>query len=195
MDILIGITTKDSVLLVTSKAATRGITVYKATDDKTRQLSDKSLMAFTGEAGDTVNFAEFVQANVRLYEMRNGYPMSTTAIASFTRTELAQSLRSRSPYQTNILIGGYDDTNSKPTLNWIDYLASNVKLPYAAHGYAAYYIISLLDRHWVPDLTVDQGLELLRKCVAELRLRMPIDFKGIQVKKVDKTGVHRLEDM
>lgn len=195
MDILIGLTTKDSVLLVTSKASTRGITVLKATDDKTRQLSEKSLMAFSGESGDTINFAEFIQANVRLYEMRNGYTMSTTAISSFTRNELATSLRSRSPYQTNILIGGFDETNKKPTLNWIDYLAANVRLPYAAHGYAAYYILSLLDRHWKPDLSLDQGLELLEKCVAELRMRMPLDFKGIQVKAVDQTGVHQLADM
>jgi len=31
----------------------RGVTILKATDDKTRQLNSSSLMAFVGEAGDT----------------------------------------------------------------------------------------------------------------------------------------------
>lgn len=31
----------------------RGVTILKASDDKTRQLNKHTLMAFNGEAGDT----------------------------------------------------------------------------------------------------------------------------------------------
>lgn len=95
MDIIIGITTKDKVLLGTSKAFVRGISVLKDTDDKTLQLNDTELMAFTGEAGDTLNFAEYLQANIQLYSKRHGHHMSHTAVSSFARTTLAKSLRSR----------------------------------------------------------------------------------------------------
>lgn len=66
-------------------------------------------------------------------------------------------------------------------LNWIDYLAANVELPYAAHGYASYYVLALLDRHHKPGLTLEEGLSLMEECVKEIKLRIPIDFKGIQV--------------
>ncbi|ANB12522.1 proteasome core particle subunit beta 4 [Sugiyamaella lignohabitans] len=194
MDILIGITTKDSVLIATSKSVARGVSVIKTNDDKTRELTDHSLLAFSGESGDTTNFAEYIQANIRLYGTRNGFEMSNKAIASFTRNELASALRSRKPYQVNILIGGYDVKKKKATLNWIDYLAANVELPYAAHGYAQYYVLSLLDRHHDPNMTQEQGLELLKDCIKELRLRMPIDFKGVQVKVVDEAGVRKLPE-
>jgi len=36
-----------------SKAAMRGATILKASDDKTRELNKHTLMAFSGEAGDT----------------------------------------------------------------------------------------------------------------------------------------------
>jgi 20S proteasome subunit beta 4 len=36
----------------------------------------------------------------------------------------------------NLLLGGYDKIADKPTLYWIDYLASLAPVPYAAHGYA-----------------------------------------------------------
>lgn len=39
--------------MAASKAAMRGVTILKATDDKTRALNSSSLMAFSGEAGDT----------------------------------------------------------------------------------------------------------------------------------------------
>jgi 20S proteasome subunit beta 4 len=52
-EVLLGIAGKDFVILAASKAAMRGPTVLKAEDDKTRQLNSHTLMAFSGESGDT----------------------------------------------------------------------------------------------------------------------------------------------
>jgi 20S proteasome subunit beta 4 len=51
----LGITGKDFTLIACSKAAMRGATILKASDDKTRSLNKHTLMAFSGEAGDTSN--------------------------------------------------------------------------------------------------------------------------------------------
>lgn len=53
MEVLLGLTGKDFTLIAASKAAMRGVTILKATDDKTRALNKHNLMAFSGEAGDT----------------------------------------------------------------------------------------------------------------------------------------------
>jgi hypothetical protein len=52
-EVLLGITGKDFTIVAASKAAMRGASVLKANDDKTRNLNPHSLMAFSGEAGDT----------------------------------------------------------------------------------------------------------------------------------------------
>jgi len=224
----------------------RGATVLKASDDKTRALNDQCILAFSGEAGDTsmfsirftldssranhllVQFAEYVQANVSLYSTRNGYPLDISQIASFTRNELARSLRSRKPYNVNLLLGGIipptSTTHNTPTtassatpsapntssgtsgpvqtvsqaipkLYWLDYLASVVEVPYAAHGYAQYYCLSILDKHHHPDIDLETGLKLLRMCSEELRRRLPIDFKGLTVKVVTPEGVKIIEEL
>ncbi|KAI4755646.1 hypothetical protein E4T45_14601, partial [Aureobasidium sp. EXF-8846] len=110
LDVLLGITGKDFTIIAASKAAMRGATILKASDDKTRPLSKHILMGLTGEAGDTilppprpnfspaVQFAEYVQANVQLYGMRNDIELNPAATASFIRTELAKALRSKRPY-------------------------------------------------------------------------------------------------
>lgn len=133
---LLGITGADFTIIAASKAAMRGATILKSSDDKTRQLSPSTIMAFSGEAGDTVQFAEFIQANIALYTMRNETDLGPSAVASFVRGELAKSLRSRKPYNVNLLLGGMDPITKSPTLYWLDYLASCAKVPYAAHGYA-----------------------------------------------------------
>ena len=70
--------------------------------------------------------------------MRNGVDLAPSALANFVRQELASSLRSRKPYNVNLLLGGVDPITGKPSLYWLDYLASLAPLPYAAHGYAQY---------------------------------------------------------
>jgi hypothetical protein len=85
-----------------------------------------------------VQFAEYIQANVQLYSMRNGTSLGPAAVASFVRGEVAKALRSRRPYTVNLLLGGVDPITKQPSLYWCDYLAALAKLPYAAHGYAQY---------------------------------------------------------
>lgn len=190
MDVILGISVQDSVIIATSKSATRGISVLKYDDDKTRTLNKHNLMAFTGEAGDTVQFAEYIQANMQLHSIReNEMELSPKAVASFVRNSLATSIRSRHPYLANVLIGGYDANENKPKLSWIDYLGTHAEIPYAAHGYAAFYTMSILDRHYRKDMNVAEGLQLLEMCLKEVEGRMPLDFKGYFIKVVDKDGV------
>ena len=91
-----------------------------------------------------VQFAEFIQANIKLYSMRNDTELSPAAVSNFVRGELARSLRSRSPYTVNLLLGGLDPVTEEPSLYWVDYLASLAPVPYAAHGYAQY-VLTLSD--------------------------------------------------
>ncbi|KAF2454878.1 nucleophile aminohydrolase [Lineolata rhizophorae] len=193
MEVLLGITGADFTIVAASKAAMRGATILKSSDNKTRDLNKHTLMAYSGEAGDTVQFAEFIQANVQLYSMRNETHLSPSAVASFVRGELAESLRSRKPYMVNLLLGGVDPITEKPSLYWCDYLAALSKVPYAAHGYAQYYCLSILDKHHHPDINFEQGMKILRMCSDELRRRLPIDFKGLIVKVVTKDGIREEE--
>lgn len=96
--------------------------------------------------GDTVQFAEYVERNIRLYQIRNNYPLRPPSAASWVRKTIAQSLRSRNAYGVNLLLGGYDTSDFTPHLYWIDHFGTLVELPFAAHGYGSYFALSLLDR-------------------------------------------------
>lgn len=53
MEVLLGITGHEFTIIASSKAAVRGASILKATDNKTRDLSDHCVLAYSGEAGDT----------------------------------------------------------------------------------------------------------------------------------------------
>ena len=69
--------------------------LYTIDEDKLHKISDKLVMAICGESGDTTQFAEYIAKNIQLYKMRNGYELSPTAAANFTRRNLADYLRSQ----------------------------------------------------------------------------------------------------
>ena len=47
----------------------------------------------SGEPGDCENFSEYVKANLKLYELRNGAKLTTHAAGNYIRNELATALR------------------------------------------------------------------------------------------------------
>ena len=42
-------------------------------------------MAVSGDAGDMSNYAEYIQKNLKLYEMVHGYKLTPNAAANFSR--------------------------------------------------------------------------------------------------------------
>ena len=49
----------------------------------------------------------------------------------------------------NLLMAGYDEEEG-PELYYLDYLASMVKVPFAAHGYGSFFSLSVMDRYYKP---------------------------------------------
>lgn len=103
-----------------------------------RPLAFETLLRAQDFDDGAVQFAEYIQRNAQLYSMRNETELSPSGLAHFVRGELATSLRSRNPYNVNLLMGGVDPITGKPSLYWLDYLAALAEVPYAAHGYAQY---------------------------------------------------------
>ncbi|GAA6041138.1 hypothetical protein JCM8097_004134 [Rhodosporidiobolus ruineniae] len=192
MEVSFGITGKDYVLFASDMSAARSIVKMKATEDKQKVVGKHLVMAYSGEPGDTVQFAEYVERNLRLYQIRNHIPLRPPAAASWVRNQLAQSLRSRKPYSVNLLLGGFDPTSSTPSLYWIDYLGTVGTVPYAAHGYGAYFALSTMDRWHDPEGSLEDGLALLRKCIGELETRFIVNLGGWTIRVADKDGVRRI---
>lgn len=189
MEFLIGIQGPDFVLMAADTMSARSIMTMKHDHNKMFPLSGKTLLGVVGEAGDAAQFAEYIGKNIQLYKYRNGYDLSPKATAHFTRKNLADFLRSRTPYHVNLLVGGYDE-NDGPGLFYMDYLASMNKLPFAAHGYGAFFSLSVMDRYYHPNITVDEAKDILQKCVDEVQVRFLINLPTFNMKVVNKDGIN-----
>lgn len=64
------LTGKDYVLLASDMSAGRSIVQMKSDENKIKALGPHLAMAYGGEPGDTNNFADFVERNLRLFHIR-----------------------------------------------------------------------------------------------------------------------------
>jgi len=194
MEFLLGIKFRDFVIMAADRTDARSIVVMNDEEDKFVKLSDSLLMGVVGEAGDTAQFSEYIAKNVQLYKMRNGYELSPNAAAHFTRRNLAEYLRSKTPYNCNLLLAGYDKTTDQNHLFYMDYLATSVELPYCAHGYGSYFTLSTLDAYYKEDMSQEDGIALLKKCIAEISKRFIVNLPTFHVKIIDKTGIRNIAE-
>merc|ERR1719281_1946734 len=143
--------------MVADTSIARSIQSLKHTQDKIHALSDNQGMLLEGDTADCKTFGEFIKRNIILQKLKQNRPLSTTAVANFTRNELATALR-KAPKQCNALIGGVDYIAGRtvPKLYSLDYLGSLVQIPFCASGYAQYFVLSLMDRQWEEGMTSEQ---------------------------------------
>ena len=174
------------VVVCADTTSVQQIIVQKSDEDKILQLDKRKLFALSGPKGDVSNFGEFVKCNLNLYRLKNGRSLSTSAAAYWTRNELAKALRS-GPYQVNGLFAGYDD-QSGPELYFLDYLATMHKVNSSGHGYGGMFSLSLFDKHWVPNMSRAQAMDLVDLCVGEVCERLVTAPTDYLVKIVDKNG-------
>ncbi|KAF7251399.1 hypothetical protein EG68_08643 [Paragonimus skrjabini miyazakii] len=206
MECVIGLRTDNFCIVAADMRSSRSIVTMKHDQEKMFHFSTRTIAAVCGESGDTMQFAEFIQQNMQLYEIKNGnhegsdrptalgYELTPSGAANFTRSTLANALRSRNPYSVNMAIAGFDSKNG-PELYYLDYLATLAKVPFVVHGYGSYMSLSVLDRNYRSDLTVDQAVDLLRLCVEEIQKRFIVNLDRYCVRLVNKEGISSLPDL
>ena len=195
MEGLIGIAFKDYTLIAADRTMRMSIVNLKHDEKKIYELNQNLALGVCGEKGDTTQFAEFIERNVRLFSIRNGYDMKPANAAHFIRRNLADSLRTRSPYQVNSILAGYNRTENCGELYRFDYLGTMIKTNFAVHGYAGMLSLSILDRFYKPELPLSQGLDVLRKVVSEIQKRLVISMPVFYVMAVTKDGIQVLDDI
>ncbi len=189
MECLIGIKCDNFVIIAHDNKAGRSIVNMKQDQDKIFKLDKNIGMVVCGEPGDTFYFGEYIQKNIALYRIKNGYSLSPQAAASYTRNELAEHIRSRHPYMCNVLMGGYDPKSCKSSLYYMDYIGTMAELPYGAHGYGSYFILGILDKEHRSDMSVEEAEALLGKCFREIQERFSINLPSFSYYVIGKDGL------
>ncbi|EAX98646.1 Family T1, proteasome beta subunit, threonine peptidase [Trichomonas vaginalis G3] len=186
---IVGLQGPDWVLIAADSSVSSSIICMSENYDRIAQLDDRHALAMSGETGDCLQLSEYLQGNVALYKFRNGVELSSDALAHFIRHTMAKAVR-KSPYEVNMLLSGYD---GKPHLYFMDYLGTLQSIPYGAQGYCQYFVMSVFDKHYKEGLTLEDGKELMKLALNQIKQRFTVAPHGFIVKLVDKNGITKID--
>uniref|UniRef100_A0A4X2JYE8 Proteasome subunit beta n=1 Tax=Vombatus ursinus TaxID=29139 RepID=A0A4X2JYE8_VOMUR len=192
MEYLNSIQAPDYVLVASNHVAASNIIQMKDDHNKMFKMSEKILLLCVGEAGDTMQFAEYIQKNLQLYKICDEYELFSTAAANFTRRNLTDYLWNWTLHHVNLLLAGYHE-HEGPTLYYMDYLEALAKALFAAHSFGAFLTLSILDHYYKSSITHEEAVELLKKGLKELQICFILNLPSFSIRINNKDGIHELD--
>ncbi len=162
MTTTIGFIVGNVVVLATDTRATAGFFVAHRTAKKIHKISDYIAMTIAGRVADAQALVDLMRANVRHFEVAQGRRMQVRALATLLSTYMFYYRFF--PYQTQLLVGGVDDSGAH--LFNVDPLGGVTEEKVISTGSGSPVALGVLEAEYREDLSIDEAVELAYKAVA-----------------------------
>ncbi len=187
----VGVIVKDGVVVGTESQATAGYTVATKTAQKLFQINDYTCATISGGVADCQYVVNQLQAFSRLKQVEDEKVPEPKYIASITRNILFSG---RSYYLAMMIIGGYSSKESKGVLYGVDLLGTLYEEEnFLSFGSGSPFSLGVLEADWKPNLTKNQGINLIKTAISSSRERDAGSGYKIQLCTIDKNGFTQVE--
>ena len=187
----VGVIVKDGVVVGTESQATAGYTVAAKTAQKLFQINDYTCATISGGVADCQYVINQLQAFSRLKQVEVEKVPEPKYIASITRNILFSG---RSYYLAMMIIGGYSLKESKGVLYGVDLLGTLYEEEnFLSFGSGSPFSLGVLEADWKPNLTKNQGINLIKTAISSSRERDAGSGYKIQLCTIDKNGFTQVE--
>jgi len=190
---LVGIACKDGIVLGGDRRVTAGSLIMGKNYRKILRVNDYILVAYTGGVADAQLTNKILAAELRLQELRTKSKPTVKEAANLLSMLTYRNIRTPSMIVSIVgtLIAGVD-SNGKTSLFTIE-PAGGV---YEVEDYDANfssgmpYILGILESEYKKDLTIEQGIELAKKCLKSSTQRDVGSGNGIDIFSITKSGLN-----
>jgi len=186
----IGLVCQDGVVMATEQRATMGTLIAHKTTQKLFRIDDNIGLTVAGVVGDAQTLARYITAEVELYKLKRGQPMSVRSAATLTSNILAGSRYY--PYWVGLILGGMD--RDGPHVYALDMVGGAIPDDYVTTGSGSPYVYGVLEDHYQKGLTVSDGMDLAVRALHAAMKRDSASGDGYSVASITKDGFVPLDD-
>jgi len=186
----IGVVCKDGTILASDTRATMGFYVAHKNTRKIYKIDDHLAMTIAGSVADAQRAVDILTANAQLYKLNIGRPLPVSSAARLV-SNLLFSAR-YAPLQTQVLIGGLDDTG--PHIFSIDPLGSLTEEKCVSTGSGSPIAYGILEDRYEEGLSVKEFLPIIVKAVNSAMKRDAGSGDSFNVAVIDEKGYRELTD-
>ncbi len=186
----IGLVCQDGVVMATEQRATMGTLIAHKTTQKLFRIDDNIGLTVAGVVGDAQTLARYITAEVELYKLKRGQPMSVRSAATLTSNILAGSRFY--PYWVGLILGGMD--RDGPHVYALDMVGGAIPDDYVTTGSGSPYVYGVLEDHYHKGMTVSDGMDLAVRALHAAMKRDSASGDGYSVASITKDGFVPLDD-
>ena len=179
MTTIVGIRSKDGVVLASDRRASKGFFIGSKITQKISKVDDTLAMAIAGQLSDAEYMVKMAKAERKLVELRRGYPLSVRESARLIANLAYSGLKSYTPYFVELLVAGVDSNGSH--VYSADMSGAVTEEDFASSGSGSPIAYGVLESGYNPNITLDEAKTLASKAVAAAIERDPGSGNGIDV--------------
>ena len=180
----VGIRAKEGVVLAADKRVTYGFTLMSRAGKKVFKITDRVGMASAGFIADMQTIAKNIAAEIKLYELESGFPISVYSAAKL----MSMILYSRRllPYLIETIVGGVDEGG--PHVYILDPIGAVIEDDYAALGTGSQVAIGIIEEGYKGGISLKDAEGLAERAIRAAFSRDAASGDGIDILSITKEG-------
>lgn len=187
----VGIIVSDGVIMGTESQATAGFTVATKQAKKLFEINKYTAATISGGVADCQYVINQLYALSRLKEVEEEKVPEPKYIASITRNILFSG---RSFFVSMMIVGGYSLKENAGKLYGIDLLGTLYEEDkFISFGSGSPFSLGVLEADWKPNMTKEDGIELVKTAISSSRERDAASGFKIQLGSIDKEGFKQIQ--
>jgi proteasome beta subunit len=179
MTTIVGIRTKEGVVLGSDRRASKGFFIGSKITQKIAKIDDTLAVAIAGQLSDADYMVKLVKAERNLIELRRGFPVTVKESARLIANQAYTGLKNYQPYFVELLVGGVDQEGGQIFV--ADMSGAITSEEFASSGSGSPIAYGVLESIYHKDVTNEQAKEIATKAVAAAMERDPGSGNGIDV--------------
>jgi proteasome beta subunit len=182
---IVGIKTKEGVVLASDKRASKGFFIGSKIVQKISKIDDTLAIAIAGQLSDAEHLIKVATAERKLIELRRGFPLSVRESSRLIANLAYSGLKNYQPYYVELLVAGVDTTGSH--VNVADMSGAITNEDYAASGSGAPMAYGVLESLYDGNMTNEDAKEVAKRAVLAAMERDPGSGNGFDVLIIPNT--------
>lgn len=188
----IGIVSEDAVVLATEHRATMGNVIAHKDVRKVFKIDDNLGLTTAGLVGDAQILARYMKAEVELYKLKRGSPMSVKAASTLLSNILRGGGGVAGYYYVGLIMGGVDPSGGH--VYGVDAAGGSIRDDYVTVGSGSLFAYGVLEDHYKKDITLDGGIDLAIRALSAAMKRDAASGDGITVAVISTEGYRELDN-
>jgi proteasome beta subunit len=185
----VGIVCGDGTVFAADKRATMGYFIANRDVPKIFQVDDTLGVTVAGSVGDAQALVRLIKAEIELYKMTKGAPMTINAAATLLANVLFGS--KYFPFYVQMLIGGYD---TQARVYSLDPVGGTMEEKFVSTGSGSPTAYGVLEEGYKEGMKTKEGVRLAARAVSTALKRDCGSGDGVEVVVINKDGYRRLAE-